>query len=473
MDEAYSYGLMNYDKLNITDNSDFFNQWHTKEYYLNYLEIEKEEAKDFSPVYENQKNDVHPPLYYLLLRISASFSIEHFTKWSGLILNLVIFSFSTILVYFIGKQLFRNPFYALLGCFVNGCVLIGLESFLYIRMYELANLCVLLLTYWHLKQYHKNKITIKEGFFFGIILLLGGLTHYYFFLVALVQASIYTYYCIKHKKKECMLSYWISIILSAGVYFAIFPYAIEHILAGERGLSHMKTKGQIFFSLVGYLWLSNKGFFYYLLPFLFLLVGILCYSKKERRSLQICPKSYFLLFPAVAYFIVIVITAPFIELRYLMPIYSVSVLGMIYLVKSFLKKGWNAKNTMFLTILLFLALLQSSCFLKVQPELTYTKYHSIAQKVKQLDQPIIFVFNVDNNRFLDDIYLFTLSEKSILLNATDLTKIEEVLKEQEDSFLLMCNEGVNEENLKFLLKDKKIEYLQRMNAANLYRVIIE
>ncbi len=472
MDEAYSYGLMNYDKLNITDNSDFLNQWHTKEYYLDYLEIEKEEAKDFSPVYENQKNDVHPPFYYFLLRISACFSIEHFTKWSGLILNLVIFSFSTILVYFIGKQLFRNPFYALLACFVNGCILIGLESFLYIRMYELANLFVLLLTYWHLKQYHKSKISVTQCFFLGVILLFGGLTHYYFFLVAFVEASIYTYHCIKHKKKESMISYWISIILSAGIYLAIFPYAIEHILAGERGLSHKKTKEQVLFSLLGYLWLGNKGFFYYLLPFLVLLIGILCYFKK-RRSLHLYTKSYFLLFPVIAYFIVIVITAPFIELRYLMPIYSVSVIGIIYLAKSFLKIGWSAKNSMFLTILLFLALLQSSCFLKIQPELTYTKYHSISQKVKQLDQPIISVFNVDNNRFLDDIYLFTLCEKSIILDASNLTKIEEVLQQQEFSFILMCNEGVDEENIKLLLKDKKIQYLQRMNAANLYCVIME
>ena len=46
MDEAYSYGLMNYDKLNIADNEDFFNNWHTKEYYSDYLEINKDEKKD-------------------------------------------------------------------------------------------------------------------------------------------------------------------------------------------------------------------------------------------------------------------------------------------------------------------------------------------------------------------------------------------------------------------------------------------
>ena len=33
MDEMYSYGLMNYNKLNIADNEDFLNKWHNKEYF--------------------------------------------------------------------------------------------------------------------------------------------------------------------------------------------------------------------------------------------------------------------------------------------------------------------------------------------------------------------------------------------------------------------------------------------------------
>ena len=57
IDEAYSYGLMNYDKLNITDNEDFLNIWHDKSYYLDYLEINDDEKLDWKPVYENQKND--------------------------------------------------------------------------------------------------------------------------------------------------------------------------------------------------------------------------------------------------------------------------------------------------------------------------------------------------------------------------------------------------------------------------------
>ena len=107
IDEGYSLGLIHYDKLDISGNEDFYNKWHTKDYYNDYLTISKEEAWDFKPVYENQKNDVHPPLYYFLLRIAESFHLEEFSKWPGIILNIIILALSTIMVYKIGKKLFK------------------------------------------------------------------------------------------------------------------------------------------------------------------------------------------------------------------------------------------------------------------------------------------------------------------------------------------------------------------------------
>ena len=68
IDEAYSFGLANYDKIEIQDNKDFFNNWHSKEYFEDYLAVQEDEKGNYVPVYENQKNDVHPPLYYILLR---------------------------------------------------------------------------------------------------------------------------------------------------------------------------------------------------------------------------------------------------------------------------------------------------------------------------------------------------------------------------------------------------------------------
>ena len=101
MDEMYSYGLMNYNKLNIADNEDFYDTWHNKQYYKDYLEVNSDEVWNLKPVYENQKNDVHPPLFYLLLRIASTFTVDNFTKWSGIWLNIIISIATTILTFLI------------------------------------------------------------------------------------------------------------------------------------------------------------------------------------------------------------------------------------------------------------------------------------------------------------------------------------------------------------------------------------
>lgn len=79
--------------------------------------------------------------------------------------------------------------------------------------------------------------------------------------------------------------------------------------------------------------------------------------------------------------------------------------------------------------------------------------------------PIIYVFNTKENRILDDLYLFTLVDKSIIIDVENYDKIEKT----ESNFILICNNGVNEEKIKSTINGK-IEYVQRMNACNIYEV---
>ena len=69
------------------------------------------------------------------------------------------------------------------------------------------------------------------------------------------------------------------------------------------------------------------------------------------------------------------------------------------------------------------------------------------------------------NRILDDLYLFTLVDKSIIIDVENYDKIEKT----ESNFILICNNGVNEEKIKSTINGK-IEYVQRMNACNIYEV---
>ena len=108
MDEAYSLGLASYDKVEIQDNEDFYNTWHNKEYYEDYLTVNDDEVGQYSQVYENQKNDVHPPLYYLILRIAMGFSKNHYSKWPGIVVNIIIYMFVTVFMYLILEKILTN-----------------------------------------------------------------------------------------------------------------------------------------------------------------------------------------------------------------------------------------------------------------------------------------------------------------------------------------------------------------------------
>ena len=458
MDEMYSYGLMNYNKLNIADNEDFLNKWHNKEYFEDYLEVNDNEIYNIKPVYENQKNDVHPPLYYLLLRISATFTINKFTKWTGILLNITIFIISSIMVYLISKELFKNKIYAVLTTLINGLTLISLNSTLYIRMYELCNLNILIITFLHMKIYNKEKIRPINIFLISTFMILGGLTHYYFFIYAFVLYLIYTVKCIKQKNYKNLMIYNIGIFISSVIYILIFPYAILHIFFSYRGVT---VEVDVIKNIVGYCKKINQEFFNGLLPFIIILTGIIA-IKPKKSDIKMNGEMVLLVTPILIYLLTIVLKAPYIETRYIIPIYSSMIIAIAYCLREFVRKRASCKHTLFIISIIFFTIIYSPFVKNTKIEYIYSQYNNIAEKIAEKNLPIIYVFNTKENRILDDLYLFTLVDKSIIIDVENYDKTE-------SNFILICNNGVNEEKIKSTINGK-IEYVQRMNACNIYEV---
>lgn len=105
MDEIYSYGLANHSKVQIYETEGFYDEWHIGDYYDEYLTVGEDERGDFRPVYENQKNDVHPPLFYFLLRLGMEMTPGQFSKWTGIVLNILVAGVSTVVLWLIVKKL--------------------------------------------------------------------------------------------------------------------------------------------------------------------------------------------------------------------------------------------------------------------------------------------------------------------------------------------------------------------------------
>lgn len=246
MDEAYSLGLAQYDKFSVQDNADFYDHWHTREYYQDYLAVQEGERGDWRPVYENQKNDVHPPLYYLLLRSVLNLAPGEFSKWPGIILNIVIAVPVTILLYLITRQLLSKVKYAqekALGLtLVATLTIAAISGVMYIRMYLLLTLWVLMTAWLHLKLVESETEKVSKWcILIGVTALAGVLTQYYylFFLLGAVIVMMVKY--IRQKKWRELKWYLGSLAVAGIVSLVIWPWSIEHMFLGYRGQGAMQT----------------------------------------------------------------------------------------------------------------------------------------------------------------------------------------------------------------------------------------
>ena len=239
MDEAYSLGLASYDKVEIQDNEDFYNTWHNGAYYEDYLCVNDDEAGQYKQVYENQKNDVHPPLYYLILRFAMGFHKNNYSKWPGIIVNMVIYVFVTIFMYLILKKILVDQYKyrekSAIIAMASSIVLASITNVIYIRMYALSTLNILITTYLHLKLLDKNEIDYKLLVLIGISALVGSLTHYYYLFYLGMIFIMFAIKYIKEKRYKELIAYVVTMCIAGVISLIIFPYSIKHLFFGYRG----------------------------------------------------------------------------------------------------------------------------------------------------------------------------------------------------------------------------------------------
>lgn len=362
MDEIYSYGLANYDRVQLYEDEEFYGNWHTPEYYDDYLVVNEDEQGDFAPVYENQKNDVHPPLFYLLLRLGMELTPGQFSKWTGIVLNMVIAAVNTVLIYVIIGRILglkRGEWSArkAKALALTAVVVLGLatvSTVIYIRMYELLTMWILLTTYLHLRLLEvtpkqakmvSKKVKNAEGkkeleldvevgkrqwllLLIGLVALAGVLTQYYyaFFLVALV--GYFAVYYIQQKRWKEWWGYLGALAVAGAVSLVIWPWSVQHLFFSNRGggvLERFTHPGMLLGDLWQYLGVVDKYAFHYLL--LVAILGLLflggrALAKREKVSWKMERRRNFVmvLVPSLFYLLIVTAVSPFIELRYVAPV---------------------------------------------------------------------------------------------------------------------------------------------------------
>lgn len=234
-DENYSYYSTNVTYgLYPTDG-----EWKSVEEIKNEFKALPGDSLNFSGVKLSQSYDVHPPLYYYILRIVCWFTKDTFSMWQGLAINLVFYLICLILLWKISDLVSKNNQFITLFTIILFALSPGyLSTITFIRMYVMLTAACFYVLYIGLKAVNARKYTAKNLFIPTFIATcLGFLTHYYF---AVFMFWVAAYLCIylfvnKETRKKAFI-YAGCVVAGMGAAIAYYPACLAHIFGGYRGL---------------------------------------------------------------------------------------------------------------------------------------------------------------------------------------------------------------------------------------------
>lgn len=494
IDEAFSFGLASYDKIKIQNNEGFYNAWHDKLYYEDYLVLNQDEKYDFWQVYENQKNDVHPPLYYLFLRIAMGFSIDKFSVWPGIIINIIIYIFITIFTYLIFKKLLQNKDKcnekATILTLVSTLTLSSLTNVIYIRMYALSTLNIAIITYLHLKLLDTKESDKKLLVCIGLSALIGSLTHYYYLFYLAMLAIMFVIKYLKDKEYKELAKYLGTMAIAGILSLLIFPYSIKHMFFGYRGqgaISNLENASKFVQSIGKYIQKVNLYAFNNCLWIIFSIIVVLYILRKIGKNKYL----KYIAVPILFYFLLASISSPWVELRYVMPICPMIFVLIMVLLEDGLSNFFKGKksNIILCIILIMICVMpfisnkileiNDKTNFRMKNEVLYSNKKEILNKLgNDLNVPTIYLINPKDNRFLDDILLFSKIDESYMALDFECNKenIQSVMQEKDlsNGIVVFISDGLNDNEMLEVIKEalnlEKITHLERMNACDIYYI---
>ncbi|MDY4126818.1 MAG: hypothetical protein SOX95_05650 [Lachnospiraceae bacterium] len=296
---------------------------------------------NFPLVAQMQSFDVHPPVYYFLLNIICSLSSGIFSKWQGLILNLIFFVISELLIIAIANKVGnKNKAITWFSLALFGFSPAIISGITFIRMYMLltSECMALILLHMNMLTDIKNNSSlsrfVKYLIQIAVTVYIGFLTHYYFAVFAFFVAAFTTLYLFFSKSTR-KISYIYAITVIAGLFSAVlsYPASLRHIFRGYRGteamgaffdMNNLSDRMGLFVGLIDD-YVLNRTF--YILLLIILLAYVQVRFMNKRVSPNLCFGLSFI--TAVGYFAIVMKTALMNyeeAVRYEMPIYGLLII---------------------------------------------------------------------------------------------------------------------------------------------------
>ena len=221
-------------------------EWQDRQTIHDEFAVKPGEGFNYGLVKLVQSWDVHPPFYYYIFHTICSFFPDSFTKWSGLITNLLAFTAAFFIFVRLMKELQVSEGLRLIILAFWALNPQTISCNLLIRMYAWLTVFVLACAYFHVRMIKEidakeDKLSIGRfavmGLFpIGIVSFLGFLTQYFylfFFVPTGFAFAIWLFFMKKDIKKSVL--YVVSCAFSLGLAVLYYPASVHHILGGYRG----------------------------------------------------------------------------------------------------------------------------------------------------------------------------------------------------------------------------------------------
>lgn len=219
-------------------------QWQERQTILDEFAVKKGEGFNYGLVKLVQSWDVHPPFYYFIFHTICSLVPGVFTKWTGIITNLLAFAVSFIFLMLIMERLKVSPLVEVLTLIFWALNPQTVSANIFVRMYAWLGALILACAYFHIRliqEYDGNAADIKRYLLrlilpIMIVSYIGFLIQYFyiFFFVFIGAATAWIIAFVKRDIKNaafyvggCAVSLMLSVIT--------YPSCLSHLFGGYRG----------------------------------------------------------------------------------------------------------------------------------------------------------------------------------------------------------------------------------------------
>lgn len=513
-DEVWTYGLANsYHKpfLDGVGRDDDAVRISSGDDYTKYLTTDNSDRFKFESVVYNQVRDVHPPLFYFVIHLISSIFPGVFSKWIGIVPNLLYLVITLIFIYLITQKLTSNKLLPVISTLLYGLSVGAVDTSTYIRMYMMMTMFVTIFSYLHVRLVVDKTYNTKLLIALGLTTFLGFFTQYYFIIFAAIIGILMFIYLLLSKQFNKLWRYCLAMLSALVAMLLIYPTAYKTILGlnelqiaynhAQHAISALESSDS---SLMQFVYFINMEIFGGMLKplaiilFVITLIAVvrkLFIIKITGQGINIKPAARHksnliirnniiitaLLFTsAVAYVVVVSKISVFKEARYVFCIYPIIAIMATLLIYRVVQLISTKKVAGIVTIISTLILLagQYAWFLPIgkYPDTMYTADRPLNSYMEaNRNNPCIYVYNKGGEWGVtsEDVWLrrcstvykvpakkaVSESAKIIKNNKSDITSYTIFIGSDADPNAIL-------RSIKDLNKTKDIKHIHHITAAN-------